>query len=148
MSNEPGREASTSTVDETCREAADGECNWRDCPAEDTDPCPLKVGREATLPSQADMLAWVAARWPDHVSPVWRAVKVGEEAGEVLGAVVKESIGLKPKSAIEVEAAQVVLCVMALAESCGFDLWAAVAAEWHDLASRTWPSPSARETSR
>lgn len=98
--------------------------------------------RDAPLPSrvprQAEVLAWVAARWPDYTSPVWRAMKAGEEAGEILGAVTKEELGLKPPGTIAVESAQAVLCIMSLAESVGFDLWEAVAADWETMKTRTW----------
>lgn len=93
------------------------------------------------IPTQAEVLAWVAERWPGYTAPVWRAIKMGEEAGEVLGAVTKAELGLKPESEIAVETAQTVLCAMSLAESVGFDLWAAVAADWETMKTRTW-SPS------
>lgn len=96
------------------------------------------------LPTQADVLAWVAERWPDRVSVVWRAMKFGEESGEVLGAVVKESIGLKTKADIAQESAQASLCLMALAEAAGFDLNAAIITEWADCATRTWVAEAAQ----
>lgn len=89
-------------------------------------------------PTQAEVLAWVRERWPNHTTPVWRAMKLGEEAGEVLGAVVKESVGLKTKSDIATETAQAVLCAMALAESVGFNLQQAIMVEWQDCATRVW----------
>lgn len=98
------------------------------------------------MPRQAEVLAWVAARWPEYTSVEWRAMKVGEEGGEVLGAVIKASLGLKPRSEIAVESAQTVVCLMALAEAEGFDLWAAVREEWHDMASRTWPDAPPEKT--
>lgn len=61
-----------------------------------------------------------------------------EEAGEILGAVLKSELGLKPVSEIAVETAQTVLCAMSLAESVGFDLWAAVAADWETMKTRVW----------
>ena len=96
-----------------------------------------------SLPTQADVLAWTADRWPDHVTPTWRAMKLGEETGEVLGAVIKSSEGVGGKSSddIRVETAQVVICAMALAESVGFDIWRAVEAEWERCASREWSTP-------
>ncbi len=93
---------------------------------------------EGRVPSQAEVLAWVAERWPAHVTPVWRAVKVGEEAGEVLGAVIKADLGIKRRSAIRTETAQLIVCAMALAEAEGFDWQEAVADEWQDMASRVW----------
>lgn len=80
----------------------------------------------------------MAERWPDYTTPVWRAIKAGEEAGEILGAVTKAELGLKPESEIGVESAQTVLCIMSLAESVGFDLWEAVAADWETMKTRKW----------
>ena len=70
-------------------------------------------------PSQAEVLAWVAERWPEHVTVPWRAIKVGEEAGEILGAVIKADLGIKPRSAIRTETAQTVICAMALGRGRG-----------------------------
>lgn len=98
------------------------------------------------FPTQAQVLAWVAERWPDHTQPVWRAMKMGEEAGEVLGAVVKSELGLKPASQIAVETAQTVLCAMSLAESVGFDLWEAIVADWETMKTRVWKPYEIRET--
>lgn len=92
------------------------------------------------MPTQVQVLAWVAERWPNYVSTVWRAMKTGEEAGEVLGAVIKADLGLKPRSEIRKETAQLVVCAMGLAEAEGFDLWNAVADEWQDMATRVWPT--------
>lgn len=81
-------------------------------------------------PTQADVFEWARDRWPDRVTPVWRALKLGEEAGEVQGAVVKMTEGRKSLDDLAQETAQLVICAMALAESAGFNLDAAVAAEW------------------
>ena len=93
-----------------------------------------------SAPTQADTLAWVRERWPDHATPIWRAAKLAEEAGEALGAVIKsqEGVGGKTTADIAQETAQVVICAMALAESVGFDLWAEVAAEYARCQVRTW----------
>ena len=92
--------------------------------------------------NQAEVLEWVADRWPDYTEPIWRAVKVGEEAGEVLGAIIKsqEGVGGKNISDVAQETAQLVLCAMALAESCGFDLNAEIEAEWERCLVRVWVS--------
>lgn len=91
--------------------------------------------------AQEDVLAWVRERWPAYTAPIWRAAKLGEEAGEVLGAVIKSQEGVGGKGLIDVaqETAQVVLCAMALAESCGFDLAHEVEVEWERCLVRTWP---------
>lgn len=84
----------------------------------------------ASLPTQAQTLEWVRERWPDRTDPMWRALKLGEEAGEVQGAVVKMGQGRKTLADLATETAQLVICAMALAESAGFDLTSAIAAEW------------------
>lgn len=96
-------------------------------------------GETGAVPTQAQMLAFVAERWPDRCGPDHRAMKVAEEAGEVVGAVVKMSEGRKTKADVAQETAQLVMVAMALAESVGFDLAAAIADEWADLATRQWP---------
>jgi NTP pyrophosphatase (non-canonical NTP hydrolase) len=85
---------------------------------------------EATMPTQAQVLAWAAERWPDRTTPVWRAAKLCEEAGEVMGAVIKVGEGRKTNADVAQETAQAVICCMGVAESVGFDVWAEVAAEW------------------
>lgn len=87
---------------------------------------------------QAEVLDWVAQRWPDFASPVWRAMKFGEEAGEVLGAIIKHAVGQKTTDDIKTEAAQAQLCLMALAEANNFDLDQAVADQWRKDRTRTW----------
>ena len=82
------------------------------------------------FPTQADTLAWVASRWPDRTSPIWRAAKLCEESGEVIAAVIKIDEGRKTPADLARETAQAVICCMALAESSGFDLWTEVAAEY------------------
>lgn len=81
---------------------------------------------------QADMLAWVAERrWAIDMES--RALKLAEEAGEVVGAVVKIPEGRKQRSDLAIELAQLVLCAKALAEASGIDLDAAVSSEWEAM---------------
>lgn len=89
--------------------------------------------RSGVSPTQAQTLEWVRERWPSRDTPMWRALKLGEEAGEVQGAVVKLSEGRKTLDDLAAETAQLVICAMALAESAGFDLQAEVRAEWERL---------------
>jgi NTP pyrophosphatase (non-canonical NTP hydrolase) len=97
---------------------------------------------DCALPSQAEALEFVRLRWPATVSPIWRAAKLAEEAGEVLGAVIKSEQGISGKTAADVaqETAQVVICALALAEASGFDLMVEVWREWRDCQLRTWDS--------
>jgi NTP pyrophosphatase (non-canonical NTP hydrolase) len=83
-----------------------------------------------TFPTQKATLEWVKARWPHHATPIWRAGKLNEEAGEVIGAVIKREEGRKTDADVRQEVSQVVICAMALAEAEGFDLWDAVAEEY------------------
>lgn len=82
------------------------------------------------MPTQAQTLEWMRRRWPERTDPIWRALKLGEEAGEVQGAVIKMDEGRKTLADLSTETAQLVICAMALAESAGFDLEAAIATEW------------------
>lgn len=93
--------------------------------------------RTAALPSQADVLQWARDRWPDRCTPIWRAAKLAEEAGEVMGAVIKsgEDPPRKSEADIAQETAQLVICAMGLAESVGFDLFAEVAKEYERCTS-------------
>lgn len=103
-------------------------------------------------PTQEEVHKWVQSRWPNHVSPLWRAVKLGEEVGEVLGAVIKmdEGDGRKSVDDVRLETAQVVICAMALAAAAGFDLDCAVADEWSRLsesvAARAVPAIQGSQT--
>lgn len=85
---------------------------------------------QARFPSQEQTLAWVAEKWPDRTDPIWRAGKLCEEAGEVMGAVIKMDEGRKTLDDLRMELAQVVICAMALAESAGIGLFPAVQAEY------------------
>jgi NTP pyrophosphatase (non-canonical NTP hydrolase) len=85
---------------------------------------------EGQGPTQAQVLEWARQRWPERSDPLWRALKLGEEAGEVQGAVVKMAEGRKTLADLTTETAQLVICAMALAESAGFDLHSAITAEW------------------
>lgn len=82
---------------------------------------------------QADVLAWAAKRWPDGVDVQSRALKLAEEAGEVIGAVVKMPEGRKSKADLAIELAQLVMCAKGLAEAAGIDLDAAVSSEWWEM---------------
>lgn len=89
------------------------------------------------LPTQAETLEFVRQRWPDKVDPIWRAAKCAEEAGECLGALNNPWLTVDD---LEKETAQLAICVMALAESAGFDLRQAISDEWDRAKNRVWPS--------
>lgn len=89
-------------------------------------------------PSSDEVLRWVRERWPDHCDPTWRAMKLAEEAGEVVGAVVKMAEGRKTKADLATEMAQLVMCVLGLAAAADIDLDVAVRNEWADMQTRQW----------
>jgi NTP pyrophosphatase (non-canonical NTP hydrolase) len=93
-----------------------------------------------TSPSPTDVIEWVRQRWPHACTVESRALKLAEEAGEVVGAVVKMSEGRKTLADLATECAQAVMCLKGIAGAAGFDLDAAVTAEWVDMQTRTWPS--------
>lgn len=76
-----------------------------------------------------------------RVAPNWRADKVAEEAGEVMGAVTKcyyDGTDRKTPDDIAKETAQLVMCAYALAESVGFDLDEWLEVEWMEMQTRQW----------
>lgn len=83
------------------------------------------------FPTQAQVLAWVAERWPDRTTTIWRAAKLCEESGEVMGAVIKMDEGRKTVADLRQESAQALICILGVAESAGFDVFEAVAQEYH-----------------
>lgn len=97
------------------------------------------------LPTQKQTLDWVRERFPTRCDPDSRALKLGEEAGEVQGAVIKMGEGRKTLADLATETAQLVICAMALAESAGFDLNAAIEAEWERCGVRVWTNGAAEE---
>lgn len=82
------------------------------------------------LPTQRQVLDWVRRHYPSKADPEGRALKLGEEAGGVQGAVIKIAEGRKTIEDLRTELAQLALCTMGLAESVGVDLQAAVGSEW------------------
>lgn len=93
----------------------------------------------ARVPTDAEVLAWVRARWPDRCGLDARAMKLGEEAGEAVGAATRIAEGRGTRAALAKELAQVVMCVKGLAAAADVDLDAAVRAEWVDMQTRQWP---------
>lgn len=94
-----------------------------------------------TMPTQADVLAWRAKR--DLRTDIdGCALKLGEEAGEVLGALIKMGEGRKTINDLRMEVAQTVICAMGVAEAAGFDVFDAVADEWERCADYMLPETS------
>jgi len=99
-------------------------------------------------PSQRDVYLWVDRRWPTNTSPLDRAAKLCEEAGETIGAVIKWQTpgdGRKTVDDIAQETAQVVICALGLAESVGFNLRWEVNAEWKRVQGKTSHGPRKTE---
>lgn len=97
------------------------------------------------VPTQRETLDFVRERWPTRVEPIWRAAKCAEEAGECLGALNKPWLTVED---LKKETAQLAICVMALAESAGFDLRQAIADEWARAQLRSWPAPAKESHAR
>ena len=75
--------------------------------------------------------------YPSATSLLASAAKVGEEAGEVLGAAVKISEGRATLADLEDEMADVAIALAGFAGMLGIDLEAAVGRRWvHDVALR------------
>lgn len=91
--------------------------------------------------TQADALQFVRDRWPHRLRPEARALKLGEECGEVQGAVTKWLEGRDTVAHIAQETAQAIIVAMSLAESVGFDLAEAIDAEWALVQDRVFKQP-------
>lgn len=99
------------------------------------DPTPTDL---PPLPSDAEVLAWVRARWPERCSLDARAIKLAEEAGEVVGAAVRLGEGRGSTAHLAKELAQLVMCIKGVAAVAGIDVEEAVRAEWAEMQHRQW----------
>lgn len=93
---------------------------------------------------QQQVAVWQAETFPDHQHPLVKAGKVAEEAGEVVGAVIKVLDGRRRVEDVAAEAAEVVVCLLGLAESLGFDLDVAVQEQWATVRARDFAAAHAR----
>lgn len=82
-------------------------------------------------------MRWVESKGLD-TSIDGRLKKLGEEVGEVFGAVVALQEGRVGKFNIAQELAQTFMCLLGLSEAAGIDLDAAIRAEWSEMQSRVW----------
>lgn len=92
----------------------------------------------AYVPTDAEVLAWVKERWPHRATPDARAMKLAEEAGEVVGKVTRLAEGRGSVDALAKEMAQLAMCMKGLAAIFGIDIFAAVGAEWTEMQTRQW----------
>lgn len=90
-------------------------------------------------PTNDEVLAWVRERWPHRCDLTNRAMKLGEEAGEVIGAVVRIEEGRGSTDHLAKELAQLVMCIKGIAAIAGIDVETAVANEWDEMQTRQWP---------
>jgi hypothetical protein len=79
---------------------------------------------------QQEVGAWQAATFPGHNSPLVKAGKVTEEAGEVMGAVIKFLDGRRGLVSVAEEGADLVVALAGLFELLGIDLDVAVHEHW------------------
>lgn len=89
------------------------------------------------VPSQEAVMEWVQGKHLD-TSMRGRCMKLGEEVGEVFGAVVAMSEGLHTKFDLGQEMAQAVMCLKGLAQAAGLDLDTEVQKEWIRMQTREW----------
>lgn len=99
---------------------------------------PVNHEQSAPLPSDAEVLAWVRARWPHRAHADARAMKLAEEAGEVVGQVTRVIEGRGSVEAIAKEMAQTVMCLKGLAAIYDIDIDSAVRDEWAEMQTRQW----------
>ena len=89
-------------------------------------------------PSNVEVLEWARARWPERCGLGDRAKKLAEEAGEVMGAVVRIEEGRGSKEHLAQELARLVMCIKGVAAAADIDVDAAVEAEWAEMQTRQW----------
>lgn len=102
---------------------------------------PMRAGEErdpmTVFPTQQDVMRWVETKRLSTTVDA-RLKKLGEEVGEVFGAVVALDEGRLGKFNIAQELAQTTICLLGLAEALGIDLDIAVRTEWTQMQTRTW----------
>lgn len=96
-------------------------------------------------PTNDEVLAWVRERWPERCDLTSRAMKLAEEAGEVVGAVVRIEEGRGSLAHLTQELAQLVMCIKGVAAIAGIDMEAAVDTEWTNMQARWWPGSALAE---
>jgi phosphoribosyl-ATP pyrophosphohydrolase len=79
---------------------------------------------------------WRDARWPMNKTVDRSAMKVAEEAGEVVGAAVKMAEGRASMWNLATEAADTVIALYGLAHAAGFDLDLHVRERWAEVQAR------------
>lgn len=97
----------------------------------------LRLRLGAARPSQADVLDW-CARHGYATDMASRAMKLTEEAGEVMGAVIKIPEGRKTLTDLGQELAQLTICAMTVAEAAELDLDTEIAVEWKRANPLDW----------
>jgi NTP pyrophosphatase (non-canonical NTP hydrolase) len=87
---------------------------------------------------QAAVGVWQSDVFGDHRDPTTKAGKVCEEAGEVMGAVIRllEAVPRATLQDVAGEAGDVVISLAGLSELLGFDLDVAIAERWADVRGR------------
>lgn len=87
---------------------------------------------DTSFPTQEKVMAWVRRQGFSETIEA-RTMKLAEEAGEVVGAVVKIPEGRKTMDDLAQELAQLVICAMGVAQAADMELWHAVEEEWERM---------------
>jgi NTP pyrophosphatase (non-canonical NTP hydrolase) len=92
--------------------------------------------------NQADVFNWRVRAFKHPPSSLLQAAKVAEEAGEVLGAVVKKQTGVKQHidwaEEIKKEISDLLFAMFTVAEIEGFDLLETAAKHWEEVSQRDY----------
>jgi NTP pyrophosphatase (non-canonical NTP hydrolase) len=101
-------------------------------------------------PTQAEVAAWNKRNFGPEVPLEHQVLVLAEEVGELSRAVVKRAQGIRGSHAhwseqIRAEAADVLITLLSIAETEGFDLHQAAAAKWGEVTSRDPRAPRVSE---
>ena len=92
--------------------------------------------------NQKDVFDWRVSAFAHPPSKLLQAAKCAEEAGEVLGAVVKRETGVKQHidwtEEIKKELADLLFAMFTVAEMEGFDLLENAAEKWQEVSQRDY----------
>lgn len=85
---------------------------------------------------QLEVGPWQRERWPMTATRERATLKLGEEAGELLGAVVKLEEGRRTPQDVRDEIGDVLIALASVADLHGFDLHDCVAQRWAEVQTR------------
>lgn len=85
---------------------------------------------------QAEINEWQRSRWPDTAVVPYPALKLAEEVGEVVGAVVKVNEGRATLIDLKNEIGDAMISLLNLAETYGINTEMAFLSRWHNDVSQ------------